>query len=69
MAICGGEIQLEEREIKVLKAEVCIYSYESRLTFLKPPMELLESNLYSVCLIWREKCRINLCETKLTIYT
>lgn len=47
-------IQLEQREIKVLKAEACIYSYESRLKLLKPPMELLESNLYSICLIWRK---------------
>lgn len=44
-------IQLKKREFKVPKAEVCIYPCESRLTFLKPSTELLESNLYLICII------------------
>ena len=41
-------IQLEKREIKVPKAEMCIYPQEGKLTCLKPPTELLENNLYLI---------------------
>lgn len=51
-------IQLEKREIKVPKAEMCIYPYESRLIFLKPPTELLENNLYLICIVWRENAEL-----------